>query len=102
MFEKTESANSLPFAVHFHMGAYFCMDAYKCNVVVVIKMGAYIYESVFCVGAYYPDFTVCSHCATLKQKAAFMLATHLADFEIDHTSVVLSHVCTFFSTKSGM
>ena len=41
-FEKTESANSLPFAVHFHMGAYFCMGAYKRDVVVVIKMGAYI------------------------------------------------------------
>ena len=39
-FEKSESANSLPFAVYFHMGAYFCMGAYKRNVVVVIKMGA--------------------------------------------------------------
>ena len=28
-FEKGESANSLPFAVYFHMGAYFCMGAYK-------------------------------------------------------------------------
>ena len=36
-FEKAESANSLPFAVHFHMGAY------KRDVVVVIKMGAYIH-----------------------------------------------------------
>ena len=30
-------------------GAYFCMGAYKCNVVVVIKNAW---------GAYYPDFTV--------------------------------------------
>ena len=36
-FEKTESANSLPFAAHFHRGAY------KRNVVVVIKTGAYIH-----------------------------------------------------------
>ena len=48
-FEKAESANSLSFAVHFHMGAYFCMGvffsmgAYKRDVVVVIKMGAYIH-----------------------------------------------------------
>ena len=39
-FETTES---LPFVVHFHMGAYFCMGAYKRDVVVVIKMGAYIH-----------------------------------------------------------
>ena len=29
--------------MHVHMGANFCMDAYKRDVVVVIKMGAYIY-----------------------------------------------------------
>ena len=40
-FEKAESANSLPFVVHFHMGAYFSMGAYKRDVVVV--MGAYIH-----------------------------------------------------------
>ena len=40
------------------------MGAYKRNVVVVIKMGAYIYGvfilcgCLFCVGAYYPDFMV--------------------------------------------
>ena len=33
-------------------GAYFCMGAYKRDVVVVIK------GCLFCVGAYYPDFTV--------------------------------------------
>ena len=27
----------------FHVGAYFCMGAYKHDVVVVIKMGAYIH-----------------------------------------------------------
>ena len=37
MFKKAKSANSLPFAVHFHMGAYFCMGAYKRDVIVVIK-----------------------------------------------------------------
>ena len=27
----------------FRVGAYLCMGAYKCNVVVVMKMGAYIH-----------------------------------------------------------
>ena len=40
------------------LDAYFCMDAYKRDVVVVIKMGAYIHWCLFCVGAYYPNFTV--------------------------------------------
>ena len=39
-------------------GAYFCMGAYKRNVVVLIKMGAYIHGYLFCVSAYYPDFMV--------------------------------------------
>ena len=40
--------------------------AYKRDVVVVIKMGAYIHGvlslcgCLVCVGAYYPDFTVCN------------------------------------------
>ena len=38
--------------------AYFHMGAYKYNVVVVIKMGAYIHGCLFSTGAYYPDFTV--------------------------------------------
>ena len=45
-FETAESANSLPFAWNrylFIWGAYFCMGAYKRNVIVVIKMGAYIH-----------------------------------------------------------
>ena len=58
MFEKAESANSLPCAVHFHIGTYFCMGAYKRDVVVVIKIGAYIHGCLFCVGAYYPDFNM--------------------------------------------
>ena len=29
------------------------------DVVVVIKMGAYIHGVLFSMGAYYPDFTVC-------------------------------------------
>ena len=29
--------------VPFHLGAYFCMGAYKRNVVAKIKMGAYIH-----------------------------------------------------------
>ena len=34
------------------------MGACKRDVVVVIKMGVYIHGYLFCVGAYYPDFTV--------------------------------------------
>ena len=39
-------------------GAYFCMGTYERNVVVAIKMGAYIHGCLFCVGAYYPDYMV--------------------------------------------
>ena len=49
-FEKAESANLLPFTVPFHVGAYFCMDAYKRDVVVVIKMGAYIHGGLILCG----------------------------------------------------
>ena len=56
-FEKAKSANFLLFVVPFHVG--YCVGAYKHNVVVVIKMDAYIHGCIFCVGAYYPDFTVC-------------------------------------------
>ena len=71
MFEKAESANSLPFARNgclFIWGAYFCIGAYKRDVVAEIKMGAYIHGCLFCVGAYYPDFTVFRyifHCVTV-------------------------------------
>ena len=34
-------------------GAYFCIGAYKRDVVVVIKMGAYIHGFLFSMGAYY-------------------------------------------------
>ena len=43
MFETAESANSLRFAQNGMSGAYFCMSAYKRDVVVVIKMGDYIH-----------------------------------------------------------
>ena len=58
IFEKAELANLLQFAHLFMWDAYFCKGAYKHDVVVVIKMGAYIHGCLFCVGAYYPDFTV--------------------------------------------
>ena len=50
MFKKANSANSLLFVVHVHMGAYFCMGAYKHDVVVVIKMGAYIHGVLILCG----------------------------------------------------
>ena len=52
-FEKAKSANSLPFAQNrclFMWGAYFCMGAYKRNVVVVIKMGAYNHKVLIWCG----------------------------------------------------
>ena len=36
--------------------AYFYMDVYKCDVIVVIKIGVYIHGCLFCVGAYYSNF----------------------------------------------
>ena len=35
------------------MGAYFGMGAYKQDVVIVIKIGAYIHGCLFCVSTYY-------------------------------------------------
>ena len=49
-FEIAEAANSLPFAVPFHVGAYSCMGVYKRGVVVVIKMGAYIHRVLILCG----------------------------------------------------
>ena len=41
-------------------GAYICMGAYKRDVIVVIRMGAYIHRVFICVGAYYyPNFRQC-------------------------------------------
>ena len=51
-FEKAESANTLLFTVPFHVGAYFCMGAYKRDVVVVIKMGAYIHGMLILCGCF--------------------------------------------------
>ena len=39
-------------------GAYFCVGAFKRDVVAEIKMAVNIHGCLFCVGAYYPDFTV--------------------------------------------
>ena len=44
---KSRIRNSLPFVVPFHVGAYFCMGAYKHN---VIKMGAYIHGVLILCG----------------------------------------------------
>ena len=58
-FEKTESANSLPFAGNgclFIWGAYFCMGAYKRDAVVVIKMGAYIHGVLILCGCLISQF----------------------------------------------
>ena len=52
-FETAKSANLLPFAQNgclFMWDAYFCMGAYKHDVVVVIKMGAYIHRVLILCG----------------------------------------------------
>ena len=56
MFKKAESAYSLPFAVPFHVGAYFRMGTYKHNVDVVIKIGAYIHGVLFLCGCSLSQF----------------------------------------------
>ena len=49
------------------MGAFSCgvpifvWVLINADVVVVIKMGAYIHGVLICVGAYYPDFMVFTH-----------------------------------------
>ena len=40
------------------------MGAYKSNVVVVIKVGAYIHVVLISMGTSYPDFKVCTHTHT--------------------------------------
>ena len=53
MFERAKSVNSLPFARNgclFMWGACFCTGAYKHDVVVVIKMGAYIHGMLILCG----------------------------------------------------
>lgn len=40
------------------MSGYFCMGAYKCDVVIITKIGACIHGCLFCMGAYYPDLVV--------------------------------------------
>ena len=54
--EVAESANSLLFAMPFHVGAHFCMGAYKCDVVVVIKIGAYIHGVLILCGCLLSQF----------------------------------------------
>ena len=52
MFEKAESANSLPFARNGCLscgGAYFWMGAYKCNVAAEIKVGAIYIHGIYFV-----------------------------------------------------
>ena len=58
-FKKAESANSLLFAQDgclFMWGAYFFMGAYKRDVVVVIKMGAYIHGVLILCGCLLSQF----------------------------------------------
>ena len=49
-FEKAESASVCMERVPFHVGAYYCMGAYKRDMVVVIRMGAYIHEVLILCG----------------------------------------------------
>ena len=55
------------------------MGAYKRDVVVV-KMGAYIHGCLFCVGAYYSDFTVCVYCCIFN-RTLLITATCMKDLD---------------------
>ena len=46
----------------FMWDAYFCMGAYKFNVVAIIKMVPMFVVCIISIGAYYPDFTVLAIC----------------------------------------
>ena len=66
-FEKAKSANLLPFAwigCLFMWSAYFCMGAYKCDAVVVIKMVRYIHGVLILCGCISSQFTVCHEALT--------------------------------------
>ena len=63
------------------MSAYFCMGAYKCDVVIITKIGACIHGCLFCMGAYYPDLVV--NVATCTCIAA-----------VSHVKVYLSGECS--------
>ena len=64
-----------PFAVYFHIWVLiFVWVLINADVVVVIKMGANIHGVLICVGAYYPDFTVCRHrCINCKGRERLTL-----------------------------
>ena len=63
------------------MSGYFCMGAYKCDVVIITKIGACIHGCLFCMGAYYPDLVV--NVATCTCIAA-----------VSHVKVYLSGECS--------
>ena len=54
MFKKSRITKFTPlkgaFSCGLMWGAYFCMGAYKCDVVIVMKMGAYIHEVLILCG----------------------------------------------------
>ena len=53
--------------VPFHVGAYFCMGAYKHDVIVVIKMGAYINGMLILCGCLLSQFyDICRSNITYK------------------------------------
>ena len=65
---KSQISNSLPFACNgclFLWGAYFCMAAYKHNVVVIIKMGACIQGVLILCGCLLSGFYSTCLVATL-------------------------------------
>ena len=67
-YEKAESVNLFLFAVPFHVGAYFCMGAYKRDVVVVIKMGAYIHGMLIFYECLLSQFYAMCSIALIKLK----------------------------------
>ena len=67
--QKSRISKYTSAAVPSYMGAYFCMGAYKCNVVVVIKMGAYIHGMLIMCGCLFPFYGIWRAVALTEQLA---------------------------------
>ena len=68
----------------FMWGAYFHMGVYERDVVVALKMGAYIHGCLFCVGAYSPDFTVLWQVNSLWNLVNCL--THIISFSFENSN----------------
>ena len=69
------------------------MGAYKRVVVAVIKMGAYIHGCLFCVGGYYPDFTVVMEttCTSSLQGELHQASLYFSHTSYMHVTITKQH-----------